>query len=79
MVGIKGRPVAFTRNVTKSRKKRGTRPLDILQTRRCQPGANIGQIIIKANRRSDSEKETMSADAGIIWQFYENFTHDGFL
>ena len=30
-------------------------PLDILQTGRCQPAPNIGQIIIKANRRSDQD------------------------
>ena len=30
-------------------------PLDILQTGRCQPGANIGQIIIKANSRSEED------------------------
>ena len=83
MVGTIGRPVANIGQIVskkicfkkcyKEQKEKGTRPLDILQTRRCQPGANIGQIIIKANRRSDSEKETMSADAGIIWQS-GNFT-----
>ena len=69
MVGTKGRPVANISQVVskkicfkkcyKEQKEKGTRPLDILQTRRCQPGANIGQIIIKANRRSG-----MSAESG---------------
>ena len=39
----------------RKRHKERLGPLDILQTGRCQPGANIGQIIIKANSRSEED------------------------
>ena len=56
----------------KKTKKKRLEPLDIQQTGqtwRCQAAANIGRIIIKANRRS----ETMFARRGTKCQKIEKY------
>ena len=55
MTGLSKKYRLFVDKNGRKRHKERLGPLDILQTGRCQPGANIGQIIIKANSRSGED------------------------